>query len=635
MSIMLSDAGEFNDRCMQQLGKMYPVIGETWILPHPEMALNQPQLNIDHHDPSRYGVSRPEQALPWVIEEIYYYVPEQYHGMLELYVPLKTSFLKGYGNMHSIAANNMHLVAPFIFKLRANWMVCDPPQVDQAMEPVIFCYLRWDTTKLKAPYPVFPPVLYPNCFKISALVFRNVQLCLLLSCILFRDDLDGEIEEVVIQRQASGPLMNAVLWGLTQVTPGMIAFGAVIAKFFLSADTELTMYKKVLVTTVDTPSIMETMRWYQQNLFPQSADVDNDVQTQQGKDAADTVIRELMGSRPSALDDNVSNTESSAVGTNKCYTQASHSATQDSSHVPAPVALSHQSGHACPEQPAAALPPVPTARLLRPACPVTNHAVTAAPAPATHPAPIPHLDDLNDTDFEGQDKYILDNAYGDDDHGNADNHYDNNTDNYDIDDATNYVVEHANDCVYNEPVNFEGEERHDQNYDTANKVSHKYIDDMSDTDDNTGPRMTYPVQMVQPPDVSMIVEEDEVANDNYEKREYTESDDSEDHLGVPSDTDGELGVPSDSSDEEIVPICSVCPHSSLRLSVVQTAQASAATVCNNSHYPNIPLTIQSLQSMPLPGPGGARRPASRPARVHIACPNSCLYDINHNIDANM
>ncbi|KAJ3017156.1 hypothetical protein NUW54_g48 [Trametes sanguinea] len=596
------------------------------------MALNQPQLNIDHHDPSRYGVSRPEQALPWVIEEIYYYVPEQYHEMLELYMPLKTSFLKGYGNMHYITANNMRLVAPFVFKLRANWMVCDPPQVDQAMKPVIFCYLRWDTTKLKALYPVFPPVLYPNCFKNSALMFRNVQLCLLLSCILFRresvlssnisntqdnqsikvsrDDLDGEIEEVVIQRQVSGPLMNAVLWGLTQVTPGMTAFGAVIAMFFLSADTELTMYKKVLVTTVVTPSIMETMRCRAKMLL-------------------------TLSSGSSAPEDNISNTESSAVGTNKCYTQALHSATQDSSHVPAPVASSHQSGRTCPEQPAAALPPVPTARLLRPACPVTNHAVTAAPAPATHPAPIPHLDDLNDTDFEGQDKYILDNAYGDDDHGNADNHYDNNTDNYDIDDATNYVVEHANDCVYNEPVNFEGEERHDQNYDTANKVSHKYIDDMSDTDDNTGPRMTYPVQMVQPPDVSMIVEEDEVANDNYEKREYTESDDSEDHLGVPSDTDGELGVPSDSSDEEIVPICSVCPHSSLRLSVVQTAQASAATVCNNSHYPNIPLTIQSLQSMPLPGPGGARRPASRPARVHIACPNSCLYDINHNIDANM
>ncbi|KAL7281945.1 hypothetical protein ACG7TL_003412 [Trametes sanguinea] len=43
---------DFDNMYVQHLGKMYMVIGEPWITPRPEMALNQPRPDVDYGDPS-------------------------------------------------------------------------------------------------------------------------------------------------------------------------------------------------------------------------------------------------------------------------------------------------------------------------------------------------------------------------------------------------------------------------------------------------------------------------------------------------------------------------------------------------------------------------------------------------------
>ncbi|OSD02003.1 hypothetical protein PYCCODRAFT_1468266 [Trametes coccinea BRFM310] len=313
---------DFDNAYVQRPGKMYMVIGEPWITPRPEMALNQPRPDVDYGDPQRYRNKTPEENLPFIIAEIYHHVPEGYHVLLEKYAPFREAFIKGFNYMRSSTINTMRNVAPVVFKVNPEWMVRQTTVIDRAEEPVLLRYLKWNPTDPNAPYDKMPPLLFPDCIRDPRRFMQNPQLVRLLSSILFGEK--SALVENPLDRKAgqrghgsapalhhwAGPPTNAVLWGLKKVTLGLIAFGAIAATFLLSADEEFTLvgsktqinywerfqyYKKTLMAKSSEGSLAETFRFYQERLFPHEAEADENVnELELEEDPANAMIREIM-----------------------------------------------------------------------------------------------------------------------------------------------------------------------------------------------------------------------------------------------------------------------------------------------------------------------------------------------------
>ncbi|CDO71090.1 hypothetical protein BN946_scf184844.g94 [Trametes cinnabarina] len=311
----------FDDKKVQRFGKMYMMIGEPWILPGPEMALNKPCPDVDHTDPRRYRVKSEEESIPYIIAEIYHYVPEPQHVLLEKYGPFKEAFIRGFNSMRTNAINNMRKVASIVFNVDPVWLVRQTTAVDRAQEPVLLRYLQWKSNK--PPYdPRSPPVLFPNCVYDPRKFMRNPQLVRLLSATLFGeksalkdtfDDQDGDQTQpgsAPKPRRWTGPPPHAVLWGLKKVTPGLIAFGAIAATFLLSADEEFApvglktqinyydrfqYYKKTLLASMTEGSTAETFRFYQERLFPQEAEANESFdELAPEEDPGDAMLRAIM-----------------------------------------------------------------------------------------------------------------------------------------------------------------------------------------------------------------------------------------------------------------------------------------------------------------------------------------------------
>ncbi|CDO77888.1 hypothetical protein BN946_scf184838.g5 [Trametes cinnabarina] len=288
------DQADFDRQAVMRLGKKFAIIAEPWILPRPEDALGKPRPNLRHDDPARF------------------------------------QFIEGFNVIRATAIKAVRDRAAVIFNVRQDFVERNPDGIDKDAEPSLLRYLTWHPDDEAAEYDEFPPLLYPDCVQNDALVFRNPQLIKVLKVILYGpksvQSAATEAQSSTTQgsnpkrpdkrrggRPASGPTPNAVLWGLKQVTPGMIAFSAIAATFVLSADEEFVprgkvthidywerfrLYKKVLMTTADEPATRATIAYFQQQLFSSPQDPRAPVAPLKspGEDAADKLIRRLRGS---------------------------------------------------------------------------------------------------------------------------------------------------------------------------------------------------------------------------------------------------------------------------------------------------------------------------------------------------
>ncbi|CDO76646.1 hypothetical protein BN946_scf184868.g60 [Trametes cinnabarina] len=295
------DQADFDRQAVMRLGKKFAIIAEPWILPRPEDALGKPRPNLRHDDPARFQITDREELLPWITAELYHHVPEAYHNMLEN--SAEFAYEASFNAIRATAIKAIRDRAAVIFNVRPDFVERNPDGIDKDAEPSLLRYLTWHPDDEAAEYDEFPPLLYPDCVQNDALIFRNPQLIKVLKVILYGpksvQSAATEAQSSTTQgsnpkrpdkrrggRPASGPTPNAVLWGLKQVTPGMIAFSAIAATFVLSADEEFVPRGKV--THID---YWERFRLYKKDPRAPVAPLKSP-----GEDAADKLIRRLRGS---------------------------------------------------------------------------------------------------------------------------------------------------------------------------------------------------------------------------------------------------------------------------------------------------------------------------------------------------
>ncbi|KAG1847397.1 hypothetical protein F4604DRAFT_1540267, partial [Suillus subluteus] len=204
----------------------------------------------------RYVTAATEETA--FLDELYRHFPELLHKVME------SSFfsdlvLKSIPDARANEIKKLRGVAGDIFGLPAKYFT--NPQYDRASVPEIRQLLGVTSTS-NVVYKTFPPVLFPKLIEDKSLktVFGNWEL---LARIL-KASLRG-VASLHQESSGGGAHTNSLKWSVHQITPGSIAWAAVIVIFLLSPDTEFSssgtgkksnicyrnlfhLYKKVLVT---------------------------------------------------------------------------------------------------------------------------------------------------------------------------------------------------------------------------------------------------------------------------------------------------------------------------------------------------------------------------------------------------
>ncbi|KAG1879728.1 hypothetical protein F4604DRAFT_1922928 [Suillus subluteus] len=204
----------------------------------------------------RYVTAATEETA--FLDELYRHFPELLHKVME------SSFfsdlvLKSIPDARANEIKKLRGVAGDIFGLPAKYFT--NPQYDRASVPEIRQLLGVTSTS-NVVYKTFPPVLFPKLIEDKSLktVFGNWEL---LARIL-KASLHG-VASLHQESSGGGAHTNSLKWSVHQITPGSIAWAAVIVIFLLSPDTEFSnsstgkksnicyrnlfhLYKKVLVT---------------------------------------------------------------------------------------------------------------------------------------------------------------------------------------------------------------------------------------------------------------------------------------------------------------------------------------------------------------------------------------------------
>ncbi|KAI9068850.1 hypothetical protein FKP32DRAFT_1671896 [Trametes sanguinea] len=566
-----SSAGEqadFDRQAVMRLGKKFAIIAEPWILPRPEDALGKPRPNLRHDDPARFQVTDREELVPWITAELYHHVPEAYHDMLEN--SAEFAYEARFNAIRATAIKAVRDRAAVIFNVRPDFVERNPDGIDKDTEPSLLRYLTWHPDDEAAEYDEFPPLLYPDCVQNDALVFRNPQLVKVLKVILYGpksvQSAATEPQSSTTQgsnpkrsdkrrggRPASGPTPNAVLWGLKQVTPGMIAFSAIAATFVLSADEEFVprgkvthidywerfrLYKKVLMTTADEPATRATIAYFQQQLFSSPQDPRAPVAPLKspGEDAADKLIRRLRGSNAAP---------------------------------PAPVpSLPPPSATRAPGRAPRTAPTAPAAPTAVPARDHTAHVAQAQAPSHVHRNSARSADAgrLNDRDAL---KTTIPDPIPEEDED-----YDEGAVSY-ADGADGYA---------------EGTEGR-----TASEMYDSYADDADVVEDAQDAEDAEDVEDAEDADgdAEEFEEDPAVAQDDYEGLDYVEVDADE-------QTDLDAGQATDASDIDTLPPQPARRHDSIGLPLAPGVERAASLAREYSHRPNAPPVIQSSKPLPLP-----------------------------------
>ncbi|KAK0232082.1 hypothetical protein EDD85DRAFT_792977 [Armillaria nabsnona] len=129
-------------------------------------------------------------------------------------------------------------------------------------------------------YSSLPPILWDNGEKGDPrFIFQSTILMKILFVIFYGP---SSLKLKDLNKPVKSKTTNAVLWKLKEVTPGTIAYAAIIARFVLAGDerfdkwgaqscinyaSDYYQYKKTIIETIRTPYMKETITAYNRFLF--------------------------------------------------------------------------------------------------------------------------------------------------------------------------------------------------------------------------------------------------------------------------------------------------------------------------------------------------------------------------------
>ncbi|KAK0461491.1 hypothetical protein IW261DRAFT_1428528 [Armillaria novae-zelandiae] len=183
-----------------------------------------------------------------VIEALYEEVPEIYHDLIK-------------GDYEELTSADIIPIEVF-----ANGN-------DRSTDPCCLSLLGYDSTRKR--YTQCPNLLFPEgkAFKNGPALFRSSALVKILSHVLL-----GAFSLTTGKKTRS---TNTVLWGKSAITPGAIAFAAVVARFLLTSDkftetgestsipyaADCRFYIKTIEATLNLTSTTKTLEYFDRNLF--------------------------------------------------------------------------------------------------------------------------------------------------------------------------------------------------------------------------------------------------------------------------------------------------------------------------------------------------------------------------------
>ncbi|KAK0475604.1 hypothetical protein EDD18DRAFT_1367007 [Armillaria luteobubalina] len=237
-----------------------------------------------------------------VVEALYEEVPEIYHDLIKSDYEELTSVMKtGASRIRSTSVFNMKKSADLIYEdivpieVFANGNDC-------STDPRCLSLLGYDSTRKR--YAQCPNLLFPEgkAFKNGPALFRSSALVKILSHVL----LGGSSLTTGKKTQST----NAVLWGKSAITPGAIAFTAIVARFLLTSDKSFTetgestsipyaadcrFYIKTIEATLNLTSTMKMLEYFDRNLFLPKRNVRGLVvaSAEEASDEEETILRGL------------------------------------------------------------------------------------------------------------------------------------------------------------------------------------------------------------------------------------------------------------------------------------------------------------------------------------------------------
>ncbi|KDR65151.1 hypothetical protein GALMADRAFT_260311 [Galerina marginata CBS 339.88] len=255
-------------------GRKFGIMNEPFV---PDAAFLAPQPDCTSVDPARY--STPETALEGVIAELYEEIPEDLHEKLLNLTRFRDTFLSKLNDHRRHAVGQLrNQSAAIIFNKNPHYFSTSFKDRDKL--PDFVAALKFPDPR-KSKFSKYAPILFPDGRKDMTKFLKCIHLALMLRCLLFGP------ASLSSEKKPSGSKPVGELWGITRVTPGSIAFVAILAIFLHSPDNEFSeigklskidykklfqSYKQILITNLvaQKKQYVELLEWFNIQVFPWS-----------------------------------------------------------------------------------------------------------------------------------------------------------------------------------------------------------------------------------------------------------------------------------------------------------------------------------------------------------------------------
>ncbi|CAL1715614.1 unnamed protein product [Somion occarium] len=215
------------DQRISRLGKQFGVFYELWINPSVFLKPRPAQQSILEC----YSNSNAKDR--GITLELYEFLPEEFLELLEKQPHFGQKFLSALNHGHAMHLNTLRDKAcsvifnepAILFKSNTNCTTV--PRFQELLG------MKLPTNR--TPYPTyvhFAPILY-EILGDNTTLFRSEFLVKILKVVLFGPS-------ALTNLKAAKPQTNGQLWEVDSVTPGAIAFAAIMARFLISPDHEMS-----------------------------------------------------------------------------------------------------------------------------------------------------------------------------------------------------------------------------------------------------------------------------------------------------------------------------------------------------------------------------------------------------------
>ncbi|THH17153.1 hypothetical protein EUX98_g9180, partial [Antrodiella citrinella] len=204
------------------------MLGRAWLVCHEPFiqlasaGLTQPRPATASSNPDRYkSALATEQGF---IAELYEHIPARLHAHMprNRFIQL---FCQGGKDLLSSLLHTLRGKGTLLFEsipnVKSAWFEhkYDRSTVDEFQKLLL----------VDRNYVRYCPLLYPDFKKDQRWIFDNIILKRILKLIMFGPS-------SLSRSKVAKPKTNAILWGVSSITPGMIAFAAIVARFIISPD---------------------------------------------------------------------------------------------------------------------------------------------------------------------------------------------------------------------------------------------------------------------------------------------------------------------------------------------------------------------------------------------------------------